>query len=153
MPDTTAARRVVALALARGAAARAYHADLTPEDERRLADLLRHLVRQGVVACFSLAPPAPEASLQAVLDDLQPHVGSEVLEATLSAGSPPPEPPPAYLMSVWPFEAAPGGGLETAGQFLGQELAVSAHPAGDEEAGFRLAGVDGAWALRARPLF
>ena len=153
MPHTAAARRVVALALARGAVARAYQTDLTPDDERRLADLLGQLVRQGVVACFSLAPPAPTASLQAVLDDLRPHVGAEALEATLAAGPPPPEPPPAYLLSVWPFEAVAGGGLKTAGQFLGLDLAVTARPSPDPEAGFRLPGVDGGLGLYATPLF
>ncbi len=151
MTDSTARRRVVAVALARGATVLALDADLTPADEGELAGLLDHLTRQGVVACFSIAPAGGRLGRMGVLDALRPHVGRDALEATLAAGAPPSEPRPAFLCSVWPFE--PGAhGLIAAGQFLGLDLELFASPSTDEEAGFRLPTFENAFALYTAPL-
>lgn len=147
----TAARRVVAVALARGATVLAFDADLTPDDEDDLAGLLDHLTRQGVVACFAIAPALGRMGREDVLDALRPHVGHDALEATLAAGPPPPEPPPAFLCPIWPFVAGPCL-LTATGQFLGQDLEVFARPSLDAERGFHLPGVDGALDLYAGPL-
>ena len=152
MPDTTAERRVVAVALARGATILVRDADLTTTEEAEIAGLLDHLVRQGVVACFSLQPPHEGSrGRQSVLNALRPHVGDDVLKATLAAGPPPPEPPPAFLCSVWPFVAGPCV-MTATGQFLGLDLEVFARPAVDTDVGFHLAGVDEPLEFYAAPL-
>lgn len=152
MPNTTAERQVVAVALARGATVHAYDTDLTADEQDALTGLLDHLTRQGVVACFSMAPPTGAMSMQALLAALQLHVGPDVLEATLAAGPPPAEPRPAYLCSIWPFE--PGPCLRTTtGQFLGQDLEVFARPTRTADGGFLLTGVEGGFDLYAGPLF
>lgn len=152
MTHAIAERRVVAVALSRGASILVREADLTPAEQAEITDLLVHLVRQGVVACFTLGPPAEgNRGRQNVLDALRPHVGHDVMESTLAAGPPPGESPPAFLCSVWPF--TPGAhGLVATGLFLGLDLDLYAYPSDDEETGFRLPLFDQSFLLHAAPV-
>ena len=142
-------RRVVAVALSRGATIINRELDLTKPDVAVLSGVLDHLVRLGIVACYSIIAPAEVTDLPGLFADFWPYVGLDALAAVVAASPPPPERPPAYLCSVWPFEAC-SEGLIAHAQFLGHDMDFVAVATDDEETGFHLA-EGGPYLARARP--
>lgn len=142
MPPTTGAeRRLVSVAISRGATILSREVALDPAQADALAGVLDHLTRLGLVACHTLSGAQEAVSADGFMDALRPHVGREALAAVVAAGPPAAEKAPAFLCSVWPFHGRDGE-LAAAAQFLGLDMVFEARASADEETGFYLPGRD-----------
>lgn len=145
-------RYVVAVAFARGGDVVAHDVQLGIADANRLEHLLAGLAALGHVAAFSIGPTGATGSGEELIACLRQKCGSVAVDAILAAKRPRPEPPPAFLAAVWPFDHKLGGMPASTARFCGLDLELIAMPSLDEELGIVLPGHEGLWLVHARPL-
>src|SRR5271166_3931425 len=111
---------------------------LTPDEERRLRNVLAALRDYGFILEASFEPALPGYGYAAVADHLRTTIGTPIADAALAAGErcvPAVDPAPAAVMPVWPFE--PEGGSEDAmlssARLWGVDLLVEALKVEDDD--------------------
>lgn len=126
-------------------------ASLTAFQVTGLTQLLRGLSGLGHVAAFAITQASGARSHDQLLDQLRDVFGGFVVDAVLAAPAGC-EPPPAYLVPVWPFDHSVSGLPASTARFQALELEVRATPCADDERGATLRGWPGTWLLEAHPL-
>lgn len=147
----TAGRRLVTVAYS-DAHVTAYPVDADAAGRGRLEHLLSELRGLGRVAAYGFQLSLPWLTVESATDAIAGVVGRMTVEA--AAASPPrtPEPRPAWLMPVWPFDHLRNGMPATTADFLGATLELSAAPCRDEEGGVQLPAHRGRWYISARTI-
>lgn len=144
-------RYLIAVAVSFGANIVLHEAELTQADAEQLEGLLKGLAALGHVASFAVERPRSVLDEAALLAALRKR-WSFVVDAILTAKQARHDPPPAYLIPVWPFDHEREGQPASTARFLHFDLEVIAIQTADEERGVRLPGRSGHWLIRARPL-
>lgn len=150
MPSLTD-RYLIAIAASCGADIVLHEAELTQADVSRLDGLLKGLADLGHVASFTVERCRSVLDNAGLLSVLRQR-WSFVVDALLRGDQTRHEPPPAYLVPVWPFDHEREGRPASTGRFLHLDLEVIASRTVEEERGVRLPGRTGYWLVRARPL-
>lgn len=86
---------------------------LTPDEERRLRNVLAEVRDYGFILAASFEPALPGYGFGDVIDHLRATIGPPIADAALAAAEravPPAEPTPAAVMPVWAFEPEDGNG-------------------------------------------
>jgi hypothetical protein len=86
---------------------------LTPDEERRLRNVLAALRDYGFILEASFEPGAPGYGYSYVAAHLRATIGAPIADAALAATErsvPASDPAPAAVMPVWPFEPEGGSG-------------------------------------------
>ncbi len=104
---------------------------MTPDEERRLRDLLAALHDYGLILRASFVPALPHLGFREMLDVVRQTVGAHFVDAALLARGPPPvgsDPEPAAVMPVWAFEPEGNGAdvLISSGRLWGADLLLEA---------------------------
>jgi hypothetical protein len=105
---------------------------LTPDEERRLRNVLAALRDYGFILEASFEPAVPGYGFADVADHLRATIGSPIADAALAAAErsvPATDPAPAAVVPVWPFEPEGGGGddaLLSSARLWGVDLLVEA---------------------------
>jgi hypothetical protein len=111
---------------------------LTPDEERRLRNVLAALRDYGFILAASFEPALPGCGFADVADHLRATIGSPIADAALAAAErsiPASDPAPAAVMPVWPFEPDPGNGdvLLSSARLWGTDLLVEALRVEDDD--------------------
>lgn len=144
-------RYLIAAAVSYGANLVLYEAELTPAQSSRLRHLLQGLADLGHLAAFAMQERGP------VMDETALHASLRgrwdfVVDAVLAPEQARHDPPPAYLIPVWPFDHEREGKPASTARFLHLNLEVIATRTHDEEQGVLLPGRVGHWLVQARPI-
>lgn len=142
---------VVTVAFAQSGEVAAWRSALERDEVERLTQTLGHMAELGAIASFAIVSDA-SASFTDVVDQLRHLCGALMVDACLTALSPPRWTRPAFLMPVWAFDHESDGKPASTGHLLGLDLEVTATPSCDEEWGAVLPGRAGRWLIEARPI-
>jgi hypothetical protein len=111
---------------------------LTPDEDRRLRNVLAALRGYGFILAAIFEPALPGYGFADVADHLRATIGSPLADAALAATArsvPAIDPAPAAVMPVWPFEPEGGGGdaLLSSARLWGVDLLVEALRVEDDD--------------------
>ena len=111
---------------------------LTPDEERRLRNVLAALRDYGFILEASFEPALPGCGFADVAAHLRATIGSPIADLALGATErsvPAADPAPAALMPVWPFEPEDGSGdaLLSSARLWGVDLLVEALRVEDDD--------------------
>jgi hypothetical protein len=111
---------------------------LTPDEERRLRNVLAALCDYGFILAASFEPALPGYGFADVADHLRATIGSPIADAALAAAERSVaaiDPAPTAVMPVWPFEPDPGNEdvLLSSARLWGTDLLVEALRVEDDD--------------------
>ncbi len=111
---------------------------LTPDEERRLRNVLAALRDYGFILDASFEPALPGYGFADVADHLRATIGSPIADAALAAAersAPSSDPVPIAVMPVWAFEPEGGSGdvLLSSARLWNTDLLVEALQVEDED--------------------
>jgi hypothetical protein len=111
---------------------------LTPDEERRLRNVLAALRDYGFILEASFEPALPGCGFADVAAHLRATIGSPIADLALAATArsvPAVDPAPAAVMPVWPFEPDPGNEdvLLSSARLWGVDLLVEALRVEDDD--------------------
>ena len=104
---------------------------LTPDEERRLRNVLAALRDYGFILEASFEPALPGCGFAEVAAHLRATIGAPIADAALAAverSVPASDPAPAAVMPVWPFEPESGSAdvLVSSARLWGVDILVEA---------------------------
>jgi hypothetical protein len=135
----------VAAAFARGGDVASWAVSLNPEEMQQVELLLGWLFKLGHLAAYAIPSGSSAHTMESFLDAFRARLGAIVVEATLGCALLAPEPAPAYLVPVWPFDHERYGAPASTARFLGVDVPVAARRPAEEEDGFEIEEREGLW--------
>lgn len=143
---------IVAVAFACSGEVLAWTAVACGEERELIRCTLSNLLDLGHVASFSIRSGV-SATVNDIVDELRSRIGCQTVDACSASPVPCNDAPPAFLVSVWPFDHLVGDAPAATARLLGLDLELIATPSSDDELGAHLPGRDGLWLVHASPMF
>lgn len=143
--------RLIAVAFANRADLLCWRLRSQGDEGEEIDQALSTLQALGHVAAYSVGE-VETVDRQGFMAALRDRLGPIVDDAVACRPPPLGDPPPAFLMPVWPFDHEVDGQPSSTGRLLGLDLQLTATPTSDEEVGAHLPGRDGLWLIHAQPL-